>query len=167
MKLDLRNLVSGNGKLTLPIVSKDVDADILRLTGNGTLELTYDNCETSLTGRVYARAALLLECARCLREFTLPVEAEFPLIAKMGVPGNDDDENTLYFTEKEPVIDLAGLVTEELTVNAPMKAVCSEACKGLCPGCGADLNEKGCDCNPEKPNPAWDALRKLKLKREK
>ena len=168
LKLDLRTLASGSGSITLPIEPKAVDADILRLTGNGTLELTYDYRETSLNGTACARAVLLMECALCLKEFTLPVEAEFPFIAKMGAPDEDDEnENTVTFSEKEMLVDLTGLVTEELAVNAPMKPVCAEGCKGLCPGCGANLNAEECSCDLKPAHPAWDALKKLNLKREK
>jgi uncharacterized protein len=44
-------------------------------------------------------------------------------------------------------------VREEIILSIPMKAVCSETCKGLCPECGQNLNEGQCDCVVERIDP--------------
>jgi uncharacterized protein len=46
-------------------------------------------------------------------------------------------------------LDLSGLLKEQVLLGLPMKTVCSEDCKGLCPKCGMDLNEGRCNCPGE------------------
>jgi uncharacterized protein len=58
-------------------------------------------------------------------------------------------------------IDLSFGVRESLLLALPMKVLCSEDCKGLCPHCGANLNEESCDCVAETIDPRWAELRKL------
>ena len=47
----------------------------------------------------------------------------------------------------------------------PMKNLCSEDCKGLCPKCGKNLNEGLCNCNEENIDPRWETIQKLKSKK--
>jgi len=45
----------------------------------------------------------------------------------------------------------------------PVKTLCRENCKGLCDGCGHDLNEGDCGCNHQPPDSRFAALKNLKL----
>ena len=54
------------------------------------------------------------------------------------------------------------LLREELLLSQPTKPVCKEDCKGICAGCGAELNSEPCTCPPE-VDPRWDALKDLKF----
>jgi len=53
---------------------------------------------------------------------------------------------------------------EQFYLALPMKPLCREDCKGLCPRCGEDLNVKGCGCVIETADPRWEALKTLKQK---
>ena len=54
-------------------------------------------------------------------------------------------------------------IREDIVINFPTRLLCSEACKGLCPSCGADLNNNSCDCSTEDSFPGiWDDLDRLK-----
>jgi uncharacterized protein len=55
------------------------------------------------------------------------------------------DEMNLYYFEGEE-IDLDPYVFEEVMLNLPIKALCSEACEGICPSCGHNLNIEHCHC---------------------
>jgi uncharacterized protein len=59
-------------------------------------------------------------------------------------------------------VDLVELLHEELQLALPVKPLCTEACRGICPGCGAELNEEECTCTPE-VDPRWEILKGLKL----
>lgn len=52
-------------------------------------------------------------------------------------------------------------IYENLVVEIPMQIVCSETCKGLCPGCGANLNNEACRCE-RATDPRWSELKSLK-----
>ena len=61
------------------------------------------------------------------------------------------------------VIDLDPLVREQLVLSLPAYPVCREDCKGLCPVCGANLNERECGCDRHVPDPRWAGLKSIKL----
>jgi uncharacterized protein len=60
-------------------------------------------------------------------------------------------------------LDLAPTLREQILLALPMDALCGEACKGLCPHCGQNLNEATCDCRADVADPRWAKLRELKL----
>jgi uncharacterized protein len=98
------------------------------------------------------RARLSLVCARCLEQFAFSVETEMDieLWPKESAPSAPEvelktEELNVYYYEGDE-IDLDPLVFEEVMLNMPIKALCSEACKGICPGCGKNLNLEACQC---------------------
>jgi uncharacterized protein len=54
-----------------------------------------------------------------------------------------------------------------MLLAVPIKTVCGDACKGLCPQCGKNLNHGDCQCEPVAEDPRWDALKGLKDKLSK
>jgi uncharacterized protein len=71
----------------------------------------------------------------------------------------DDDLSTAYFHDN--AIDLEDLMREQFLLALPMKPLCSDACKGLCPQCGANLNTNPCNCNPSWVDPRLKVLSDL------
>jgi uncharacterized protein len=85
------------------------------------------------------------ECRRCLK----PVEASFeaPMVAVYTTsPDIADDPGVYPLVEPVTAIDLTDALREEVALSAPMWMLCREDCAGLCPTCGADLNEGPCQC---------------------
>jgi uncharacterized protein len=72
--------------------------------------------------------------------------------------GEDLDE---YFYD-EPVISVAPIAEERIQMAVPMKPLCREDCRGLCPRCGEDWNVADCGCALESADPRWEVLRNLK-----
>jgi uncharacterized protein len=97
-----------------------------------------------LEGRV--RAELELECSRCGDPLTRAFEDSF-------------DE---VYPDSVEYIDTRELVRETTALLAPMKVLCSDACKGRCLVCGGNRNRRACGCRPDKASP-FGALRDLKL----
>jgi uncharacterized protein len=60
-------------------------------------------------------------------------------------------------------VDLEPLARESLVLDLPLAPLCREDCRGLCPTCGADLNQGDCDCLPAEPDARWAALDVLRL----
>ncbi len=54
---------------------------------------------------------------------------------------------------QEDGLFLADVVAEQIHLSLPMKVVCREECRGLCPGCGANLNRERCRCGPRAVDP--------------
>ena len=124
--------------------------------------------------RVVGRAAarLELECGRCLERFDLPVEVSFDLRYVPDVHNTgegereigEDDLTTAFY--REGALDLTELLREQFQLALPMKPLCSAACRGLCPECGANLNRTECGCAPTWEDPRLAPLKGL-LDRQK
>jgi uncharacterized protein len=146
------------------------DADTFRVGApvRLTFDISKDGTQFHLTGRV--ASALTLACGRCLDDISLPVDLPFDLlylphqdnVGEGEVEVEDDDLTTAYYRDEE--IDLGQLVLEQFYLALPMKPLCRESCRGLCPECGTNLNTANCSCVREWTDPRLDALRALRDK---
>ena len=123
----------------------------------------------STSGEIVVRGViegtLAHECRRCLDPVDVPLREEVTFVfAPRDLLGGDDDGEIRVLPAGELAVDLAEPIREEVVLAAPPYTVCDPECKGLCPHCGADLNETTCDCSTVEPDPRWDALRALKNK---
>lgn len=109
-----------------------------------------------------------LACQRCLRPVTERVDDELELLLVDHEPGAEEEERELeeedlgVLVVDEPEIDLWPLLREQVQLNVPMRPLCNEDCAGLCPVCGADLNEGACDCARQTFDPRWSGLAALR-----
>ncbi len=105
-----------------------------------------------------AEFALSLPCDRCLS----PVVERYsmPILHVLVTSLNNEENDELILVENDR-LDLKELVLSDLLLNLPMKHLCREDCKGLCPKCGANLNEGECGCNRKPVDPRFAALRDL------
>ena len=110
-----------------------------------------------------------LACSRCLKTFTEKIDHSFyynclserEIVNEVELSLEDVD--TCYFSGAE--IDVTALIYEQAALAVPMKPICKEDCKGLCPKCGADLNEGNCKCPREIINRRFEALKSVKVKK--
>jgi uncharacterized protein len=103
-------------------------------------------------------------CSRCLESYdatvVAPVETRLvpaPARGEERELGVDDLETDVYDHDQ---IDLNALLETETTLGLPMKPLCREECRGLCPTCGASRNAAPCDCAPA-ADPRWSPLKGL------
>lgn len=107
-------------------------------------------------GRVEGGATL--PCRRCLVEASVGLAEETHVIFSQA--GDREDDPDVF--ELDPgawELDLRPAVRELWLLHAPAYALCRDDCKGICPTCGADLNDGPCECPPQSDS-RWDALRK-------
>lgn len=109
-----------------------------------------------------------LACQRCLAQATESVEEEIELLLVRHERGSEEEERELeekdlgvLVVEGEEV-DLRPFLIEQIQLNVPMRPLCREACAGLCPTCGADLNRGDCECENETVDPRWAGLADLR-----
>ncbi len=102
-------------------------------------------------------------CDRCLEEFDRVIESEFRLyvVRKLEQGVHEEDDEYRVLDENEDFIDISEEIIESLLLEVPMKHICDEDCRGLCPSCGANLNSQQCTCASEKIDPRWEKLREL------
>ena len=107
-------------------------------------------------------------CGRCLEEYAFPLETDFNvvLVPKAETPAPEaelsDDELDLSVYEGDE-IDLAPLLREQIILALPTRPLCNEGCKGLCPGCGVNLNVEHCRCAAAVGDPRLAVLRNIKI----
>ncbi|MBR5944235.1 MAG: DUF177 domain-containing protein [Lachnospiraceae bacterium] len=101
------------------------------------------------------------ECDRCLTdtEFTVEAHVEREIDDCKGEDRGPDDENTDVL--KGNLLDVETLINNEIFMNLPDKVLCKPDCKGLCPKCGANLNERDCGCDTFVPDPRMAAIKDI------
>ena len=105
-------------------------------------------------------------CSRCLKGFRqvqeLPVNVVYHPVEEIGAEKHElrDDEMDMGFYGGDE-LDLHDLLREQVMLNAQMKPLCDEACKGLCPKCGTELNTGTCTCEEHGIDPRLEVLKKL------
>lgn len=97
-------------------------------------------------------------CSRCLKDESKQCEQLFS--HKLAGELNDSD-NDDYILVENFKLDLDELATSDILLELPIKTLCKEDCKGLCPKCGTNLNERDCGCDTRQIDPRLEALRKL------
>lgn len=95
-----------------------------------------------------------MNCDRCLSKVDVPmnisIRQELPMLD--GKPVNPDPEDAAAFLD-DGMLDLDQMVLDEMYLEWPAKVLCIEDCKGLCPVCGQNLNERDCGCDREVLDP--------------
>lgn len=124
-----------------------------------------------------AQTALEVVCSRCVEPAEQPIsfhfEEEFrPTIDIVtGQPARieEDPGEPVFKIDNNHLMDVDEVVRQGVIMEAPMHPLCQPGCRGLCPTCGANLNQGGCGCEPEAPNGPLAAMLKdlVPLVREK
>ncbi|MBI5236715.1 MAG: DUF177 domain-containing protein [Deltaproteobacteria bacterium] len=131
------------------------------------LEMSRTGGEVQVSGEI--KASLGFVCSRCLKEFEYPVDAAFSLFytrqrqteKEKELTKADFDVNLLASNE----MDTTEILLGQLTLEAPIQPLCREECKGLCPNCGADLNDGACACaDRHKTDSRFAGLKDYKVK---
>ena len=150
-----------------------------RARGPAHLDATLEKVERRVLVDAQVRAELTVPCGRCLA----PIPVDLPVEFKLTLVPSDEYEDALRsekdgnagkvasfdpaLAEEEvyrgKVIDLDPLVREQLILALPRYPVCKDDCKGLCPVCGANLNDRECGCDRHVPDPRWAGLKNVKL----
>jgi uncharacterized protein len=125
----------------------EVVLDVSRMTGAGyALRLRFE-------------ARLRGSCMRCLAD----AEPVFKVLAReVSQPGEGEELESPYV--QDGVLDLRGWARDALALSIPAQVLCRPDCAGLCPVCGADLNEAGPDhAHESEPDPRWAKLSELRF----
>ena len=145
--------------LNEPPSSLDLDVDDLHFVAPVTGRMTWQWVDGKVvaTGRVSTQVQS--NCARCLCDVLVDVVTQIRLVysdkpeeeTEVIEVGMDEDGLNHYTGD---AIDAREQIREAILLEVPEFPVCSPNCKGLCPGCGADLNKETCACRKEEPAPA-------------
>ncbi len=114
--------------------------------------------------------SLEVACARCLEPVVHQVSRSFDLLYRPL--GTDAGRDELSVTDAEAEIGyyqgeallLEDALREQVLLAVPLKTICREDCKGLCPHCGKNLNESACSCAAPVQDPRWSGLKEIRDK---
>ena len=109
-------------------------------------------------------------CSRCLEVYSFAVEKKFDLVL-LPNPTETDKKRALSQEEmgvsfyQGAEINLAPLIQEQVLLTLPIRPLCKEHCRGLCAGCGVNLNEVSCVCESPKADERLAFFRSLRIDR--
>jgi len=133
---------------------------------NLAFDIHKDKDQFRLAGSV--NTTLELPCSRCLEPFMWPVDSSFDLRYQPharntgeGEREIEEDDLTTAFYEND-TIDLGQMMREQFFLALPMKPLCRDECKGLCPACGINWNKGACNCSTQWEDPRLAALKALR-----
>lgn len=119
-----------------------------------------------ITGKI--EGAIEVVCHRCLTAFEYPLneDVDIYLVEEEQAPRDEEKELELEELAYEffdgEVIEIDQLVAEQIFLALPVKVLCSEDCKGICPGCGATLNNEVCGCKAGGKGSPFEKLASIK-----
>ena len=118
----------------------------------------------TLQVRVDMTAEMAPLCDRCLEPYQAQQQDHFELLLRVGIDEPNHDEEDVLYVEPETVeLDISHRLAEQLVLAQPMKNLCRESCKGMCDGCGRNLNDtdQNCSCHEKTIDPRWEKLKHL------
>lgn len=176
MKLYLSELKKAEGKFVPYSARLELDPLGTDLCPNEKVSLDLDLKAAYVQHRVLLkgewRAKVKAACGRCLDYFVLilqgSIDDEFKQLQDAGEKGEGqvfaDEETGDEFFFKGDVLELQEYFSQLFVLSQPLKILCRENCKGLCPICGTNKNFHDCNCVIENVDPRWSMLQKLKEK---
>ncbi len=131
----------------------DVDARL-----DKTPRQLYLNSEIRVTGD--------FECDRCLDGFERALECQYSMFYVYDEEASRKypEEEVRVITPDTVSIDLSDDVRQMVLFSVPLKLLCKEECKGLCPKCGMNWNRRSCECKPEPDGPSWKGFELINKK---
>lgn len=137
-----------------PFLQPDGDLTLEHL--NGKIRLTRTSQGIYVEGQLSARTPVA--CASCLSEYSQSLTIQ---ISELFVYPPPNPTDPLLEVKEDGSLDLGPLVREAMLLEIPIRAMCRPDCKGLCPECGANQNEKVCQHPTEEIDPRLSVLRTL------
>ena len=169
MKILLGDLLDESGSRRYQETLSDLGLEALGDSGTAVvinLDLREQGEDLFLSGKV--RTTLTLSCDRCLVAAQLPVEGSLALwLLTAERPELDPEEQDLIvLAPGQREVDISGFLIESIKLAIPPKVLCRTDCRGLCPTCGADLNQGKCGCDNMEIDDRWSALVEIRQKLE-
>jgi uncharacterized protein len=148
--------------LTGPTAAMTVAATLVPEGSTLVLEAKLEPVSNGILTTGWAEVSWTSECRRCEIAVAGTTRAEFREQFEPHTNAEADEELDTYPLVQDR-IDLELVAREAILLDLPLAPLCREECAGLCPTCGADLNEGACECVPVAADPRWAALDALRL----
>lgn len=136
MKIRIRDVVSGGIRLEYVVKPEEIDLageDFIEPENSIKVIADLQKVDGFVLGKLAVTFMAENHCARCLERISREITARY--------------EVELEFHDGDEWLDLGAAVREEMLMGYLPRTLCREDCKGICPGCGADLNTEQCECH--------------------
>jgi len=162
MKFNISEILKVDGA-TLEIESSELFEGLKSLDGE------YEfNMPVSFKGRLINESGRLkldgrltadytVKCCRCLKEMKKKLDIGIDEVF-VNKDTQTDAEEYVY---EGNYVEIDKALIDNIVLSLPMKQLCSEDCRGFCPTCGSNLNEKECQCKDDYINPQMEVLKKF------
>jgi DUF177 domain-containing protein len=120
--------------------------------------------------RIHGKLSVKMEaaCDRCLEPASVDAAKDFDLVyvpADEAVTGGEkevDEAGVEVGYYEGSGLQLNDVLREVVLLALPMQLVCQEACKGICPACGGNRNQRSCDCQAKTVDDRWSKLKSFR-----
>ena len=156
----IKKRLVGDKPLAFDLESAELEISPEEMGIIGTVKLvgSMSNAGDVLLLQAHMECQVQRTCGRCLQEFVGVTKAE--VVEKFYPASADNIENDAFVYDSD-VIDITEPLREGLLLAEPMQALCKPDCRGLCPVCGADLNDGDCGCDRLTVDPRLAALKQF------
>ncbi len=167
MKISLREIEAGETEFNFQVSPEEMDlfspeVEFLEVVETR-VTVTGSEKQHLLDTSIETKAQC--KCSRCLEPVILPLRTEFKLLLKSCGPfakapeTPSEEEDLVLVADSDTSFDITARVREAIILSLPLKPLCRDDCKGLCPHCGVNLNLKTCRCEVQKLDPRWSKLK--------
>lgn len=125
------------------------------------VKVVADKFEKDLRVSLTAQTVAEYRCDRCLGSFEQAINTSQEQLYQIGGSALSDSDDIQHLTIDTIELDLTELLNESVILQHPIQMICSPDCKGICAGCGAELNKEKCNCKQAETDPRWDKLKDL------
>ncbi len=163
MKIQIAGLSEGIHEYHFEPTREDLNLEG-RFAGTVTVDATLDKAGTQMVFRARIQTSLKVECDRCVTPFSIDLAPSYTMyyVWNESEKGRFDPSEIQVIPAGLPVIDITEDVRQVVQLAVPLKLVCRDDCKGLCPRCGKNLNDGPCSCKDTEMDPRWDRLREMR-----
>ncbi len=113
------------------------------------------------------KGEVAVPCNRCTEDAVVKIDShfdEYEEVPPENIHARDDHPaGCIVYQMHAPMLDLGAVAWEQFMLAQPTQPICNEDCKGICPECGANLNNGSCSCRKDDGDPRLAALRNLKI----
>jgi len=127
------------------------------------IKVALDKTPRQIFLKAHIHSSGVFTCDRCVDEFEQHIENSYTMFYVYHDldPGKYDAHEVQVISPDTAYIDLTEDIRQTIMLAVPLKLLCREECKGLCPRCGTNLNHEMCSCQVETENSHWQDLKDL------
>jgi len=162
LKIGVSGLSAGSHEYSLTVPSSDILLED-NLDSPVTVDVRLEKSVRQILIRAKISTSGEFPCDRCLVRFRQGLSGGYAMVYTFDEvdAGAYPPEEVRVVHPDVSMIDLTDDVREIIMLSVPLKLICRDDCRGLCSGCGADINTTTCNCRQETTNLPWQGLEKL------